>query len=258
MTDLAVARPLGELDLGNQSRLHPVYAARARRSGDRRRRTLDSTELLAQSRQRLGVEAGAYLAGVAQYALVVVGAEQQRAQPDARARRLAPADDDELLAARALDLEPGAGASRFVAGVAALRDHALHTALACALEERRAVTADVVAVAQRRRARRVAEELRQQALALEQRRTAQVVAVEVQQIEEEEMKTATVLAQRFLQRLEARSPALVEHDRLTVEERGVERQLRERLRERRKRSVQSSPPRVISRTLPRSIRPSRR
>ena len=81
-------------------------------------------------------EAGADPADVAQPAVLRLG-QQQR--PDA-ARRLgrAVADDQELLALPALDLEPAPGAHLLVGGIGALRDHALEPELRGLLEERAA------------------------------------------------------------------------------------------------------------------------
>ena len=101
MADLAVRRPFGERDLGDESRLDPVGVAHrraARRRGERARRPLERVELAAQRQRRLQGEARADLAGEAQRAAGVVGPDQQRPEPAARAARLGEADDDELLA----------------------------------------------------------------------------------------------------------------------------------------------------------------
>jgi hypothetical protein len=71
-----------------------------------------SVEALAQRVQRRAVEAGADLSAVPQLAVGVVRAEQQRAEPIREPRGLGEARDHELLALRALDLEPCARATR--------------------------------------------------------------------------------------------------------------------------------------------------
>src|SRR5260370_38766260 len=74
-------------------------------------------------------------------------AEQERAEPDAAAGRIGPADDRQLFAALAFDLEPALAAARPVRRIGALGDHALELHLAGLAMERVAVAPGVVAVA---------------------------------------------------------------------------------------------------------------
>ena len=86
---LAVAGPLAEGHLGDQGGRGPVHAARLSalgRVGERRRAPLERAEALRQPRQRGVAEPAADAAGVAQGALPVVDAEQEGAEPVARAR----------------------------------------------------------------------------------------------------------------------------------------------------------------------------
>ena len=116
----AVLRPLGERHLGDQLRLDPV--CRAPRAACSANGVVAASRApsscLLQVAQRLRVEAGADVAGVAQPARLVVDAEQQRAEPGARALRVGVAADHELLALRALELDPVGRAARHVGRVA--------------------------------------------------------------------------------------------------------------------------------------------
>ena len=104
-------------------RTTPRRRASARPSGRARRaasrRTASSRLAIAASAcftggERLLVEAAADAAGEAQVPGLVVDAEQERADAGARALRIGPAADDELLALRALELDPGGAAPRHV------------------------------------------------------------------------------------------------------------------------------------------------
>src|SRR5260221_3080366 len=74
-------------------------------------------------------------------------AEQKRAEPDAAAGRIGPADDRQLFAALAFDLEPALAAARPVRRIGALGDDALELHLAGLAMEGVAVAAEMVAVA---------------------------------------------------------------------------------------------------------------
>src|SRR5688500_13112921 len=65
VTKLAVARPLGESELGDERRLHPRHAALTRPVGERRAVTDERVEAAHQVVQRLSGEAGADLPRVA-------------------------------------------------------------------------------------------------------------------------------------------------------------------------------------------------
>jgi hypothetical protein len=123
-----VARQLGELDLREQQRLDPLRPARPVARRQRRAVGPQGPEPARQVVERLLGEPRADLAGVAQLAaLGIVAADEQRADPVlAPALAGLPADDDELVAAQVLDLDPGAGAAAgLVTGVHALGDQSL-------------------------------------------------------------------------------------------------------------------------------------
>src|SRR5262249_7239585 len=79
----------------------PAERARARRVDERGTRLLERAEAAPQVGERRAVEAGPDLAAVAQHAGAVVRAQEERTEPDARARRVGPARDRELLPLRA-------------------------------------------------------------------------------------------------------------------------------------------------------------
>src|SRR6185369_16280227 len=108
-----VSRPLAELDLRDEPRLDEVRPSRRLASGERRSSARERREQLAQAIQLRFIEAGADLAGVLQLAAVrVMDAQLERAETVlARSSALGPAPDHELLAARVLDLQPGAVAA---------------------------------------------------------------------------------------------------------------------------------------------------
>src|SRR5262249_60747275 len=126
----AVARPLAEADLGDELRLDPRRAARGRVAGaEGRVLACELGHLRAKRLQLALVEAGADLARVAQ-GLVLVVADEQRAELLAAALRRGEAADDELLLGRAFPLQPVAAALAHVAAVRTLGDEALPAAAA--------------------------------------------------------------------------------------------------------------------------------
>jgi hypothetical protein len=190
----AIFRALRVLDLRDQIRLQPVHAARLGALGrivERRLIALQRYELFVQLLQRALAETSADLARVAQALPIVVQAEQDRAEVLAIAVGRSVAADHEFLARMAFDLEPSAAASRDVQRIHALANAAFGAKLACTLEERAPVADDVVTQAHGPvRTRCFGAEHAcgfecgaQDLFALEQRRAAQVVVPEVQQVE---------------------------------------------------------------------------
>src|SRR5690349_2146900 len=110
MAQLAAVGPLDERDLDGDLRTREVRAARqAHRASERRRRDGERVEALAQREQPAGVEPGADLPGEPQLARGVMPysvPDQQRAEALARALRIGPAADHELLRDLALHLHP--------------------------------------------------------------------------------------------------------------------------------------------------------
>ena len=235
MADPALLGPLGEAHLGDQPGLDPVVAAAAGRAGiERRPGARERLQAVPHAAQGGLVEAGADLAGIDE-AVTVVDPHVQRAEPPARALRLRPAADDELLAEVALDLQPLARASADVAAVGALGDDALQPLLGGRLVERLAATFHVLAGADHA-ARR--QQQREAGLALRQGDVAQVVPVEREGVEEDRAhrhRRAGALdvgrpgeVHAVLQALERRPPPLVERHDLAVEDEAPERQRAQR------------------------------
>jgi hypothetical protein len=84
---------------------------------------------------------------------------------------------------QAFDLDPQSAIGGRVSGIGALRDDALEVKLASLFMERGAVAAVIVAVVEGRRDAR--QQRGEPRLALDQRPRADIVAVEMQKIEEE-------------------------------------------------------------------------
>src|SRR5215208_2281987 len=138
-----VARPRRELDLADQVGLHELGSLRRPRLAlEGRAGALALREQPAEPVELLVVEAGADATRVAQRALVVVVADEDRADPVAPpALAREPAADHELLAGEVLDLDPArAAAARLVRPVEPLGDDALEALLARGPEQRRAGT----------------------------------------------------------------------------------------------------------------------
>src|SRR5579875_455069 len=208
------ARPFGEGELGDERRLDPGDVALADRVGLAERRALTSQRAQppAELTERVAVEAGADLARVAQVAMTVVVAEEQRAELGPAAARGGDAADHELLAGLALELQPGAGAGRAIGAVRALGDDAL-PALGARVGEHRLALAVAVRAQPDRPARR--EHVAQQPLARPQRQGPHVQAVQPQQVEhvvEDRDRTAAAVGEPG----EARAPA-IERDDLAVD-----------------------------------------
>ncbi len=150
-------------------RTTPRRPASARPSGRARRAACskngvvsagDRGERLLHRGERLLVEAAADAAGEAQVPGLVVDAEQQRADAGARALRVGPAADHELLALRALELDPGRAAPRHVGRVGALADHPLEAHPAGVLEQLLRARVEVLAEADALLQRRAVEQPR--------------------------------------------------------------------------------------------------
>ncbi len=220
MTQHAVARPGEEFDLADQLGLHPFGPAQRRGRNRREGRALhcEAVELRVKVARQFGGEAGADAPRIAQL-LVLVIAEKKRA--DARAAlllRQGEAADDEFLPAHAFAFEPIPAAARFVGLAGAFRDDALEGKTAGMLEHVVARRLDMVGVADRsRHARRLAE-IVEDFLSLRQRCVAQIIAVEMQKIEDDEGKPPVIAAaEHILECREARDALLVEHGYLAID-----------------------------------------
>ncbi len=231
MAQAAGGRPLAELDLGDQLRRDEQRAARRALAGfERRVLALQRREQLAELVE-LGVgEAGADAPGVAELAVGVIDADEQRADPLAPAPLAGqPAADHELLAAEVLDLQPAAVACAGRVGrVQPLGDDALELLRGGRREHVLGLAGQMV---RRLPARAVELECAQSLAPLAVGQRDQRVPVEPQQVEDH-VGDRRVFGEPLglcaradvhpsLQGREARQPALVEGDDLAVEDRFV-------------------------------------
>src|SRR5262249_30355071 len=203
LPDQPVTGPAAKRDLRHQHRLDEMSVPHdvARNAVDRRRLAFMLPELLRKvAEPRHGV-AGADAAGVAQLALLAHAEEERRERP-AGLGRGPPADDDELLLQAALGLEPASGAAGVVAVVGALGNDAFELEVAGVLEHLRALAVQVIGAEQRALLRHAGEQRLEHFLALAQPLAAQILAVEMKQVEQVVAEPAAALRQRVLQRAE--------------------------------------------------------
>ena len=209
-------RPLGEADLGDEPRLDPddVALPHLRHLRHLRERRLVGAERLQPVEQPLDlgvVEARADVARPPEPA-VLVDRQHERAE-GARTPALPHrvADDDELLPALRLHLEPVAAApSRLVAGVGALADDPLEPLRRRRLEERGAV---VERLREPDGAVALVEQRLQPLVPLGQRQVDDRLALDLEDVEEIEHERPRSL----LHRREAGAPLVVERADLAVE-----------------------------------------
>src|SRR5919202_4001597 len=116
MAEPSIFGPFRVLDLGNDLRFNPHPGTTGPTGGSTTRdRSVEWTRLSTQRLQSSQhvvqpglIETGADVAGVAQLAVFVVAAENERAQGvGAAAGAAGVADDDKLVGTAGLDLEPG-------------------------------------------------------------------------------------------------------------------------------------------------------
>jgi hypothetical protein len=161
----------------------------ARRLGKRRLGGREREQARVQLAQRRVGEAGAHLARVAQRASCV-DAEEQRAHRAAAAARRGEAADDELLPRAALHLEP-AGAAAVIGRERLFGDDALEPEPAGAPEHLGPMAAHVIGEAHALgRGGTRGEQATQRLLALQERRGAQILVAEEQEIEDESTRGA--------------------------------------------------------------------
>src|ERR1051326_1089336 len=180
MPKLAIARPLGERDLGHEVGLHPVHVLALRTSaGERRAIALSSLEPVAEVSEGARIEAGADLAGVDEHTVVMI-ADEERAKPLARAGRVRETADHEFLLVHALELEPVRRAGVLVGGRRVLGDDALESTLAGVPPRGFAGTVPVGRVAQPPSER---EQPLEHSLSIPQRNSSQIVTARIRNVE---------------------------------------------------------------------------
>ena len=119
MAHVPVACVLSEAHLAYQLRLSPMRSWRKIRGFRCQRRSLalERSDAPVDFSQLILAEAGSDASRIVQLSLCIVIAEQQRTEVAARSPRVGPSNNDELLAAGALDLEPSASPLREIPGV---------------------------------------------------------------------------------------------------------------------------------------------
>src|SRR5579875_1129150 len=185
VAELAVLGPLGEGDLGHQLGADPVDAPHPLGVLEGRAALLQGVEAPAQVGEDGAGEPGADLARVAQASPFVV-ADEEGAQAGAAAAGLGEPADHQLLAGRALHLEPVGRAAGGVGGVGPLGDDPLPSLAAGMLQVGLAVPVAVggepePAVAPE------GDGGPEQGLAGSQRQTGGVLALQVEEVEEVEV-----------------------------------------------------------------------
>ena len=251
---MASAVHVGEFDLRNELRLDPVhpFARDALRQRDRRiRHVPEISSRLRSSDQLRGIEPGADAAGIAQFSLRIVIADEERAEAFPAAVGIGEADDHELLAIAAFDFEPAAAAARPVGLGPALRDDALELEAAGLAKEVRPAIDLMIAVAQHP-LRLPRNDLGECGLAVLERRAGQVPAVAIKQIEGEEaqrIRLARWKSRPAVRRSSSCPPVPDERARRRSAPSSSGSSAR-RCASAGNLPVQSRPPRVISRTLP--------
>ncbi len=186
MPQLRISGPLGELDLRDQRRLHPVRAfIRARPRAERGFLDFERLQQPHHPRELALVETRARVPDVRQVA-VFVNAEQQRAEILARLARLGPAADDEFLLVYDLQLAPvRRPLARLVERRRVLGDESFPALIEGALVQRAPVAVYHFTDAEQRRAR-VTERPLECRAAFEQRPVSKVLLSVAQYVERDE------------------------------------------------------------------------
>ena len=145
---MAGGRPFGEFYFADEFRLHPrdvpTFAA-GRWIAKRRFFNATLFKFGGDLLERLGSETCADATGVLQFIVLVI-AEEQGSESDARAFGLRVTTNDELLLLDALYFEPTRRAGLLVRAVGPLGDDAFHLAAASVLQHAVALPLNVVAV----------------------------------------------------------------------------------------------------------------
>ena len=241
MPHMAVRRPFAERDLGHQLRLHPALAAggapapAAGLDGRCIEQRLVDLEL-DQSRMHgvagARIPARADVARIEERALVVV-AQQEAAHLGGRVGAVGEAADHQLLAQRALELQPGLGARRHVGRIATLQDDPFELHLAGGLEHLRRRGIEGLAEANALALVRVDDRAQHRA-ARQQRNLAEIAALVERQVEDEEDDVAAgSVVHGVLQGVEIGNARRAEDHDLAVEPGWPDRQRRDLCSQRR-------------------------
>ena len=223
----AVGGPGLEPHLGHQLRPDPARSAPGGGGQPREGRAVDAERIqrLAQLLAGAGVPARADPADIGERT-VALHAEQQRAQTQASTFHGRVAADHELLPGVALDLEPVLAPPGAVGRIDPLGDDPLGPQATSVTVQVGSAADQMVAKADRVILRQRRQQALEPPLALQQRLSAQVPAVQMQQVEgEQHQRAGRTLAERRLQLREAADALLVQHDHLAVDDGSLGRQV---------------------------------
>ena len=198
--------------------MHTPREAPRRRPAERRRVGAQAGEFLLERNERRVVEAGSDPASVAQLAVFLVNAEQQRAQALPRAAGRRVPGDDELLALAAFELDPVARSLMTIDAGGALADDAFESHFARLRQHLRSTRGERRRKTQGRARIQLSQRALERVPALDERQRAQVPSVEKWRIEQEIKRGAFSFAgERALQGRKARAPARIENADLAIE-----------------------------------------
>ena len=202
MPQAPVARPFGIGDFGDEARLKPYRAPPLRRRHRDKGRglALERLETLGDFAEIGIAESGAHFAGIVKRA-VLEGAEQKRGKRAALDRRAAIAADHEFGALPAFDLEPGLAAARAIGRVRPFRHDAFEPRGARARQEGAPRSLHMIGIDEARGDGLAREQLGEADLALAERRLAPILAVELEQIEQEIADRLVRAVDMLLQRI---------------------------------------------------------
>src|SRR6266436_2922902 len=228
-----VGGPAGKFDLGDKRWSNPMNALARSVLGqnDRRGARTESIEPFAQIGEPRCAEARADASCIPQCSRRIIVAGEQGAKALAPAFGIGEADDDKFVAIAAFDLEPGSAPPRAVRRIAALRDDAFEAKAGRLAKNGRALAGLVVAVAQNPLGLR-RNDLAQDRLAVFECGVGDLPAIAKEQIEGEEIQcTGLAAGNRVLQAGETRRSIGRQADELAVDQRRVDRQPNEALRQ---------------------------
>src|SRR4030095_5863462 len=233
MTNLAVGRPLRENDFAHQRWFHPMGIApqpSCWRRDERTRLLLDALELRTQFERELVRASGSHLAAEHQ-AIAFVVPDQECSNPRTHSLGIGEAADDEFLALDALGFHPAAMPSCAIRLVAPFGHDAFESRAARLREERLTAALDVLGETDAAGAA-AADKFLQHCLPFFERKGFRVLAVQTEEIEDEvDERAAVVSGSRVLQRLKAGS-TIGQHDGyLAVNQRIVEAEFADRVRD---------------------------
>ncbi len=220
MPQAPVARPFGIGDFGDEARLKPYRAPplRSRHHDEGRGLALERLEALGEFAEIGFAESGAHFAGIVKRT-VLEGAEQKRGKRAPLDRGAAIAADHEFGARPTFDLEPGLAAAGAIGRVRPFRHDAFEPQGARARQEGAPRSLHMIGIDKAWRDGFAREQLGEAGLALQERRPAPILAVELEQIEQEIADRRVRAVDMLLQRFEVRDARRQHEGHFAVDQR---------------------------------------